>query len=78
MKYQVMIEEAFCKTFEVDANSPEEAEKLILEEYESNASLIPHNLPASKQIAVSCEETGYAEGWRILEDPGTTSVFSRK
>lgn len=27
MKYQVTIEESFSKTFEVNANSPEEAEK---------------------------------------------------
>ena len=29
MKYQVTIEESFSKTFEVNANSPEEAEKLV-------------------------------------------------
>ena len=77
MKYQVTIEETFSKTFEVNTNSPEEAEKLILEEYKSNAGLIPHNLPISKQIAISCEETGYAEGWRPLMDSDISAFFSR-
>jgi len=77
MKYQVTIEESFSKTFEVNANSPEEAEKLVHADYMNNNISIPHTFPSSRQIAVNCEETGYSEGWRPLVDSDVTALFSR-
>ena len=45
MKYQVTIEESFSKTFEVNANSPEEAEKLVHTDYMNNNISIPRTFP---------------------------------
>lgn len=77
MKYQVTIEESFSKTFEVNANSPEEAEKLVHTDYMNNNISIPRTFTSSRQIAVNCEETGYSEGWRPLVDSEVTPLFSR-
>jgi hypothetical protein len=57
MKFLVNIEEVVCETFEVDAESMEEARKIVMRAYESGEVVLEPGELVEKRIAVFDEAT---------------------
>ena len=67
MKFLVSIEEVVCETFEVDAESVEEARKIVMRAYESGEVVLEPGELVEKRIAVFDEAANewseYEEFW---------------
>lgn len=57
MKFLVNIEEVVCETFEVDAESMEEARRIVIGAYESGEVVLEPGELVEKRIAVFDEAT---------------------
>lgn len=57
MKFLVNIEEVVCETFEVDAESMEEARRIVIRAYESGEVVLEPGELVEKRIAVFDEAT---------------------
>lgn len=57
MKFLVNIEEVVCETFEVDAESMEEARRIVMRAYESGEVVLEPGELVEKRIAVFDEAT---------------------
>ena len=57
MKFLVNIEEVVCETFEVDAESMEEAQRIVIRAYESGEIVLEPGELVEKRIAVFDEAT---------------------
>ena len=65
MKFLVNIEEVVCETFEVDAESMEEARRIVIRAYESGEIILEPGELVEKRIAVFDEG---ANEWREYEE----------
>ena len=57
MKFLVNIEEVVCETFDVDAESMEEAQRIVISAYESGEIVLEPGELVEKRIAVFDEAT---------------------
>lgn len=65
MKFLVNIEEVVCETFEVDAESMEEARRIVIRAYESGEIILEPGELVEKRIAVFDEG---ANEWSEYEE----------
>lgn len=63
LKVQVTIEETLSQTFEVEANSAEEAMELARERYNSGEYVVETDNVTNRQMEGACEENGEVTSW---------------